>query len=352
MFTLRPDDGGRVATLDGRGYGHGIGMSQWGAYGKALRGLKAAAILGAYYGGLQPARVPAAKLPARVRVAISTGQAPAPPPAPKPGAAPGPPPTAKPAKPAAPPPAAPTSAVVSASAPFRILDSTGRVVVPVATGSWRVVPSAKGLQLLPPRDQAGPAGLTVAVDPPAPLPGQPLTVRFTSSLPAVVSATAEPPGGPAAPALAPQYQFAAAQEHTLTLPAATRPGPYTVSLTADSGPGRTAALTVTPLVADPNAVPAGAGGDGLPNQPGLLGPVPVVPGPAAADAGALRNGLYQALIAADRSPTARASRSEPLGPLGAPSPGSPPVSSDPHGLGVLLAGATGLAFWRLRARAV
>src|SRR5581483_10125275 len=78
LFTLRPDDGARVATLDGRGYGHGIGMSQWGAYGKALRGLKAPAILAAYYGGIQPAKVPAGKLPARIRVAISTGQAPAP----------------------------------------------------------------------------------------------------------------------------------------------------------------------------------------------------------------------------------------------------------------------------------
>src|SRR5438067_2406875 len=67
LFTLRPDDGGRVASLDGRGYGHGIGMSQWGAYGKALRGTKAPAILAAYYGGIQPAKVPAAKLPGRVR---------------------------------------------------------------------------------------------------------------------------------------------------------------------------------------------------------------------------------------------------------------------------------------------
>ncbi|HEV7687775.1 MAG TPA: SpoIID/LytB domain-containing protein, partial [Acidimicrobiia bacterium] len=49
LFTIRGDDAGRVATLDGRGYGHGIGMSQWGAYGKALRGMKAGTILAAYY---------------------------------------------------------------------------------------------------------------------------------------------------------------------------------------------------------------------------------------------------------------------------------------------------------------
>src|SRR5437763_6302045 len=72
LFNLRPDDAGRVATLDGRGYGHGIGMSQWGAYGKALRGMKAGAILAAYYAGIQPVRVAAAKLPGVVRVAIGT----------------------------------------------------------------------------------------------------------------------------------------------------------------------------------------------------------------------------------------------------------------------------------------
>jgi len=67
---------------------------------------------------------------------------------------------------------------------------------------------------------------------------------------------------------------------------------------------------------------------------------------------ALRSGLAQALVALDRSPTGRASRSERLGPLGSPSPGSPPVSSDPYGLGVVLSGALGFALWRLRARTV
>src|SRR5437764_1769182 len=353
QFTVRFDDAGRVATLDGRGYGHGIGMSQWGAYGKALRGLRAPAILAAYYGGLQPAKVPAAKLPARVRVAISTGQAPAPPPPTKPAGPPGPgQPVASPApagsaastaktpRPApGPAPVPGAGAVVSASAPFRILDAGGKVVVPVATGAWRIVPAARGLQLLPPRDQAGAAGLSLAgVEPATPLPGQPLTVRFTSSLPAVVSATAQPPGERAAPALAPQYQFAAGQEHTLTLPPAPRPGPYTVTVTADSGPGRTATLTLTPTVADPAALPSTAAA----GPPGV-GAVPPPGDPAA------HNGLYQALLAGGRSPSGRASRSGPPGPPGSTSPGSLPGASDPYGLGLLLAALTGYAFWRLRA---
>ena len=45
---------GVQAIVTGRGWGHGVGMVQWGAYGKARLGWSAARILGYYYGGLQP----------------------------------------------------------------------------------------------------------------------------------------------------------------------------------------------------------------------------------------------------------------------------------------------------------
>lgn len=48
----------RSLVVTGRGWGHGVGMVQWGAYGKARRGMSAAQILAAYYGGLRPARYP------------------------------------------------------------------------------------------------------------------------------------------------------------------------------------------------------------------------------------------------------------------------------------------------------
>jgi SpoIID/LytB domain protein len=352
LFTLRADDGARVATLDGRGFGHGIGMSQWGAFGKAQRGMKAGAILAAYYGGVQPTKAPAAKLPARVRVAVQDGK-PVLPPAAKP-APPGGKPDAKPApalssrgtppgpRAGTPPAIGAGDAVVSASGPFRILDSKGNVIVPVATGPWKITPAAKGVRLLPPRDQAGAPGLTVlGVEPAVPLPGQPLTVRFRSHLPAIISATAQPPGGPAAPALAPQV--AGTEERRLTLPAAARPGPYSLTLTADAGPGRTATLTVSPAVADPNAAPPSPTG-------GLIGPLP--------DVGVIDGGLAQTLIAdppssdpAPDRPTAspRASRSSAVRPLGGfASPAVP--GSDNGTLGLLLAALSGLALWRLRAR--
>jgi stage II sporulation protein D len=48
----------RAVVVTGRGWGHGVGMVQWGAYGKARRGWSAAEILAFYYGGLRPATHP------------------------------------------------------------------------------------------------------------------------------------------------------------------------------------------------------------------------------------------------------------------------------------------------------
>jgi hypothetical protein len=353
LFTLRPDDGARVATLDGRGFGHGIGMSQWGAYGKALRGLKAGAILAAYYGGIQPTKLPAAKLPARVRVAVEDGK-PSAPPKPPPGG-PQPAQAAAPAKGSAPAGKGPVagraaagaaSAVFSASGPFRVLDGRGNVIVPVAYGSWRAVPAAKGVQLIPPRDQAGAPGITVlGVDPAVPLPGQPLTVRFRSSLPGLLSAAAQAPGAAAVPLFA--SQVIGTEERRLTLSPATQPGPYPLTLATDSGPGRTATLTVTPQVADPNAPPPPPD----PGNGGLLG--------LPADENAIEGGLAQTLIAAPELapaanerpiPAPRASRSSAFRPLGSGRVPAAPTGADHAALGVLVAALTGLALWRLRAR--
>jgi stage II sporulation protein D len=43
------DEGDVIAFVDGRGFGHGVGMCQYGAEGKARRGMKAGGILTAYY---------------------------------------------------------------------------------------------------------------------------------------------------------------------------------------------------------------------------------------------------------------------------------------------------------------
>ena len=54
-------------TLSGAGYGHGIGMSQYGAHGMALRGYSARRILSFYYGGAKAGSV---RLPATIRVGL------------------------------------------------------------------------------------------------------------------------------------------------------------------------------------------------------------------------------------------------------------------------------------------
>jgi hypothetical protein len=59
-----------AVVLTGRGWGHGVGLVQWGAYGKALRGLSYRRILAAYYGGLRPRRFAE---PTEIRIGIAVG---------------------------------------------------------------------------------------------------------------------------------------------------------------------------------------------------------------------------------------------------------------------------------------
>ncbi len=49
-FTISPTTEGFV--FNGRGYGHGLGMSQWGAYNLAQQGMKYSSILAHYYRGI------------------------------------------------------------------------------------------------------------------------------------------------------------------------------------------------------------------------------------------------------------------------------------------------------------
>jgi stage II sporulation protein D len=62
--------GPNTVVATGRGWGHGAGMVQWGAYGKARRGLAASAILAYYYGGLRPQPFPE---PGLIDVQVASG---------------------------------------------------------------------------------------------------------------------------------------------------------------------------------------------------------------------------------------------------------------------------------------
>lgn len=55
-------------VVHGQGWGHGVGMSQFGAYGRSEAGQTHTEILGAYYNGLQPVVAP--DVPDRIRVGL------------------------------------------------------------------------------------------------------------------------------------------------------------------------------------------------------------------------------------------------------------------------------------------
>ena len=67
-FELTPDE----VVLHGLGWGHGVGMGQWGAHARALAGQSAEEILAAYYGGLVPVVDPA--LPERIRAGMGAAR--------------------------------------------------------------------------------------------------------------------------------------------------------------------------------------------------------------------------------------------------------------------------------------
>jgi len=51
------DVGDSIEFTDGRGFGHGVGLCQWGAQSKAIKSWSAEQILGFYYPGATLYRV-------------------------------------------------------------------------------------------------------------------------------------------------------------------------------------------------------------------------------------------------------------------------------------------------------
>ncbi|MDP8955862.1 MAG: SpoIID/LytB domain-containing protein [Actinomycetota bacterium] len=67
---FQAETSGRALVLRGRGWGHGVGLVQWGAYGKAKRGLSYRQILSYYYDGLSPQPYP---VPSVIRIGTAVG---------------------------------------------------------------------------------------------------------------------------------------------------------------------------------------------------------------------------------------------------------------------------------------
>lgn len=71
-FAVTESSGPGNVVIEGRGWGHGVGMSQHGALGKARRGMDAPRILGAYYAGLTPVKPGPGQVPDTVRVLLES----------------------------------------------------------------------------------------------------------------------------------------------------------------------------------------------------------------------------------------------------------------------------------------
>ena len=242
QFAVVADDGAGTAFLEGRGHGHGIGMSQFGALGKASRGMRAGDILASYYGGLRPATVPPEQLPATIRVVLDTGRG---------------------------------AVTAGGSGRFRVLDGSGAPVAVAATGDWRILPAGRGkVRVVPPADQEGaPALEPLTADPPGTTGAPTGQARFRLSAPALVRLRVEgvrlPTPVETAPAMLEPGDAA------VPLPALPGPGRYLVSVLADAGAGRVAAAQLPVRVA--------ASGKDL--RPGArtagIGPAPGLPRPGA-----------------------------------------------------------------------
>ena len=208
-FSLASDGAGTVVA-DGQGWGHGIGMSQYGALGKALRGMRAPEILAAYYSGLKPVVLPPQQLPPSIRVMLDPGRA---------------------------------SAAVASTGRFRVLDGAGNVIALAGRGEWQVVPAGAGrVRVVPPADQvAGPAVTATRLDQATPRLGQATRLRFALAAPATVRVTMQLPTQ--APTTV-DLGLREPGEQVLDVPAAMVPGAGQVVINADAGGGRT---TVVPL---------------------------------------------------------------------------------------------------------
>ncbi|MBV9254172.1 MAG: SpoIID/LytB domain-containing protein [Actinobacteria bacterium] len=210
-FSMVSDTAARVAQLDGAGWGHGVGMSQYGAMGKALRGMKADAILATYFGGLRPVAVPPTQLPQSIRVALDTSR---------------------------------SSATATSAGRFRVLDGTGRVLAVMGSGKWQVLPAPgkAGVRVVPPGAQGGPPAIeSVAVNPGRPRPGAAVQLRFHLSTPAAVRVAMQRPESPAVELDAGVKD---AGDHVVTLPASPVVGDVTVTISAEAGVGRDAAVPI------------------------------------------------------------------------------------------------------------
>lgn len=140
---------GSLVLVTGRGWGHGVGMSQWGAYGLARDGASYEEILGHYYSG---AIVGSVEDPGTIDVGVDWGR--------------------------------PSVAI---SGDFSVVDGNGRTVVKRALGTWRFKWSPTGaVAIEAPRGFGLPLEIGIVKAPTAVDVGEPVYITVALSRPARV----------------------------------------------------------------------------------------------------------------------------------------------------------------------
>ncbi|HYI45300.1 MAG TPA: SpoIID/LytB domain-containing protein [Actinomycetota bacterium] len=142
---------GKRVLVFGRGWGHGVGMSQWGAHGLAEQGVSFDEILRHYYTGVSIGRVPS-DIPIEVGLAYARQE-------------------------------------VVATGAFSIVDGTGKTIVKNAVGTWTFVNAGEGaISVDPPQGFGLPLEVGIVDAPKRVDVGEPAFLTIALSRPAEVRA--------------------------------------------------------------------------------------------------------------------------------------------------------------------
>ncbi len=147
---FRAESRGRRMIVRGRGWGHGVGMSQWGAEGMARQGASSEQILDHYYSGVEIDEFPD---PGPIDVGVAWARP-----------------------------------EVTVSGAFRIVDGENNVIVDAAAGTWHFRPAGPGAVAIdPPKRHDFPVRVAVVSAPDQVIPGDKLAIEIALASPASVT---------------------------------------------------------------------------------------------------------------------------------------------------------------------
>lgn len=212
---------GKKVKVVGRGWGHGVGMSQWGAEGLARSEEGPEEILTHYYSGVEIGTV---RTEGPIDVGVAWGRE-----------------------------------DLTISGDLRIVDGRGRTIVGNALGTWRFVSTGSGaVKVRPPKGFGLPLKVGIVDAPSSVVAGSEVRMTIALSRPARVGAVTqgEDPG---------RGKVRSAGERKISWRAPDEPGTYVVRVSADDGKRRRGdTITISVLQApapERDAAEPGPGGD-------------------------------------------------------------------------------------------